>query len=134
MKEKLLGIIDELNVEYVKMWEDIGNIESPWKYKAGVDAVGSYFIRYANERGWKVEVFPQENAGDVVILTMNPDADADPIAFSGHMDTVHELGSFGYPPVRVDWEADRIYGPGVTDCKGGIVVGIRAMEAVRRVG
>ena len=134
MKDKIISVIDELNAEYVKMWEDVCNIESHWNNKAGVDAVGKYFIDYANERGWKVEVFEQERAGNVVILTMNPDIDAAPIAFSGHMDTVHEKGSFGYPPVKVDLENDRIYGPGTTDCKGGIVVGILAMEALRRVG
>ena len=131
MKEKIFNIIDDLNTEYVKMWEDICNIESPWSCKAGVDAVGEYFIRHANERGWKVDVFEQERAGNVVTITMNPDVDAAPIAFSGHMDTVHELGSFGYPPVKVDWENDRIYGPGVTDCKSGIVQAFLVMEALR---
>ncbi len=134
MKETLLQIIDELHPEYVKMWEDICNIESPWSDKAGVDAVGEYYIQYAKERGWKVEVFEQERAGNVVILTMNPDVDAAPIALSGHMDTVHEVGSFGNPPVKVDWENDKIYGPGTTDCKGGIVAGILAMEALYRIG
>ena len=134
MKDKLIQIIDGLHEEYVKIWEDICNIESPWNHKEGVDAVGEYFIRYAKERGWKTEVFEQERAGNVVTLTMNPDVDAAPIAFSGHMDTVHEVGSFGNPPVRVDWENDRIYGPGVSDCKGGIMVGILAMEALHRIG
>ena len=134
MKDKLFNIIDDLNAEYVKMWEDICNIESPWSYKAGVDAVGEYFIRHANERGWKVDVFEQERAGNVVAITMNPEIDAAPIAFSAHMDTVHEVGTFGYPPVKVDWENDRIYGPGVTDCKSGIVQGFLAMEALRLMG
>ena len=134
MKDKLFNIIDDLNAEYVKMWEDICNIESPWSFKAGVDAVGEYFIRHANERGWKVDVFEQERAGNVVAITMNPEIDAAPIAFSAHMDTVHEVGAFGYPPVKVDWENDRIYGPGVTDCKSGIVQGFLAMEALRLMG
>ena len=134
MKDKLFRIVDELNVEYVKMLEDVCNIESPWYSKEGVDAVGEYFIRHANERGWRVEVFPQERVGNVVIITMNADVDAAPIAFSGHMDTVHEIGSFGNPPTRVDWENDKIYGPGTNDCKGGIVVGFLAMEALWRVG
>lgn len=132
MKEKLLQKIDELNDEYVKIWEDVCNIESPTHYKAGVDAVGEYFIRYANERGWKVEVFEQERAGNVVTITMNPEVDAAPIAFSGHMDTVHEVGSFGNPPVKI--EGDMIYGPGVTDCKGGLIVGFLAMDALDKIG
>ena len=134
MKDKLFQIIDELNVEYVKMLEDVCNIESPWNYKEGVDAVGEYFIRHANARGWKVDVFNQERAGNVVTITMNADVDAAPIAFSGHMDTVHAVGSFGNPPTRIDWENDKIYGPGTTDCKGGIVTGFLAMEALSKVG
>ena len=134
MKEKLFQTIDALNDEYVKMWEDICNIESPWNCKEGVDKVGEYFIRHANERGWKVDVFEQELVGNVVAITMNADVDAAPIAFSGHMDTVHELGSFGYPPVKVDRENDMIYGPGVTDCKSGIVEAFLVMEALRLVG
>ena len=132
MKDKLFAMIDELNDEYVKMWEDVCNIESPTHYKAGVDAVGEYFIRHANERGWKVEVFEQPVAGNVVTITMNHEVDAAPIAFSGHMDTVHAVGSFGNPPTRI--EGDKIYGPGTTDCKGGIVCGFLAMEALYRCG
>ena len=132
MKNLILQKIDEMNDEYVKIWEDVCNIESPTHDKAGVDAVGEYFIRYANARNWKVEVFEQERAGNVVTITMNPEVDAAPLALSGHMDTVHSVGSFGKPAVRI--EGDRIYGPGVTDCKGGIVAGFLAMDALWKVG
>ena len=123
MIEKIFSCVENRAEEHKQLLRDIVCIESYTPDKAGVDAVGEYFIRYARERGWKVEVFEQERAGNVVTITMNPDVDAAPIAFSGHMDTVHEVGSFGNPPTRVDYEADRIYGPGVTDCKGGIIVG-----------
>jgi len=71
-------------------------------------------------------------AGNAVCITMNPDAKAAPISFSAHMDTVHPIGSFGTPAVHVDEE--KIYGPGVTDCKGGIVAAFLAMEALARSG
>ena len=134
MKEQLFSVIDEQNERFLGIWEDVCNIESPWNDKAGVDAVGAYFIRHAEERGWKVEIFEQERVGNVVTITMNSDVDAAPVAFSGHMDTVHAVGSFGSPAVRMDRENDRIYGPGVIDCKGGIVAGFLAMEALWRVG
>ena len=51
----------------------------------------------------------------MVTITMNADVDAAPIAFSGHMDTVYAVGSFGTPAVKMDRENDKIYGPGVTD-------------------
>ncbi|MBO5789992.1 MAG: M20/M25/M40 family metallo-hydrolase, partial [Clostridia bacterium] len=108
------------------------NIESPTDDKAGVDAVGAYFARWAEKLGFAVEVFKQPVSGDVVCITMNPKAPKPPICFSAHMDTVHPIGSFGTPAVTVD-EA-KIYGPGVTDCKGGAVAAALAMEALLREG
>ena len=132
MKEKVLRKIDELNDEYVRFWADICTIESPTSSKAGVDAVGEYCIRLAQKRGWQVDVFEQEYLGNVVTITMNPDVNTAPLALSGHMDTVHEIGSFGSPAVRI--EGDTIYGPGVTDCKGGIAAGFLAMDALWQSG
>jgi len=128
----LFETIDQLNESYLSFWEDVCNIESPTTFKKGVDAVGSYFIEQANLRGWQVEIFEQPVAGNVVCITLNPHADAAPICFSGHMDTVHPIGLFGTPPVRRDHE--KIYGPGVTDCKGGIVAAFMAMDALDRCG
>lgn len=124
--------IDELNEQYLKMWEDVCNIESPTVDKAGVDAVGRVFAAAAKERGWQVEIEPMEKAGDLVCITMNPDAKKAPIVLSGHLDTVFPVGSFGTPAVRR--EGDKIYGPGVVDCKGGAVAGFYAMDALAQCG
>lgn len=132
MRDTIFGEIDRLYPEYVKFWEDICNIESPTDFKAGVDAVGKFAADAARARGWKIEIFPQEVSGDVVCITMNPDAEGERIVLSGHMDTVHPLGSFGSPAVRI--EGDRIIGPGVADCKGGIAEAFLVMDALDRVG
>lgn len=130
--EKLFDTIDSLYETYVSFWEDVCNIESPTNDKAGVDAAGNYFAAAAERFGWKVERFAQPVSGDVVCITMNADADAAPLTLSGHMDTVHPHGLFGYPPVHRD--AEKIYGPGVTDCKGGIVAAFLAMDALCKCG
>lgn len=130
--EKLFETIDTLYDSYLQVWEDVCNIESPTRNKAGVDAVSAYFIAMAQERGWQVETVDCAPAGDAVCITLNPDADAAPISLSGHLDTVHPVGSFGTPAVRRD--AEKIYGPGVNDCKGGVVAGFLAMDALARVG
>ena len=63
---------------------------------------------------------------------MNPNAQGAPVCFSGHMDTVHPLGSFGEVPVHRD---DRkIYGPGVIDCKGGVAASFMTMDALEKCG
>lgn len=130
--ENLFKKIDELNEKYISVWEDVCNIESPSDYKPGVDAVGKYFVKMAEERGWNVEIFEQPVSGDVVCITLNPDAEGQPVTLSGHLDTVHPLGSFGTPAVIRDDE--KIYGPGVMDCKGGVVAAFYAMDALCKSG
>ncbi len=124
--------VEDLAEQYFDIWEDICNIESPTSYKEGIDRVGEYFASMARERGWKVEYLKQDVAGDIVCITMNPDTEAAPVTISGHIDTVHPVGSFGTPAVKRDGE--KIYGPGVTDCKGGVVAGFMAMDALCQNG
>ena len=130
--KNVFDTVDALSPEYVDFWADICNIESPTSYKEGVDEVGRYIIERAKAHGWEIEVNKQELAGDAVCITMNRDAKKAPVCLSAHMDTVHPVGSFGTPAVRV--EGDRIYGPGVTDCKGGIVSAFLAMHALEKCG
>lgn len=130
--QKLFDEIENLKEYYFKVWEDVCNIESPTNYKEGIDKVGTYFVQMAKERGWKIESLKHETAGDVVCITMNPDSNEKPIALSGHIDTVHPVGMFGTPAVRRD--KDILYGPGVTDCKGGVVAAFMAMDILKNHG
>ena len=130
--EKIFDEIDKMKEPYFKVWEDVCNIESPTGYKEGINKVGEYFAEMAKERGWKVEYFKQEASGDVVCITMNPESKQKPVALSGHIDTVHPVGMFGTPAVRR--EGTKIYGPGVVDCKGGVVAGFMSMDVLEKCG
>ena len=124
--------IDALYSYYLSVWKDVCDIESPTRDKAGVDACCDYFVRLARERGWDVEVLKDPTAGNAACITLGADAEGAPICFSGHLDTVHERGLFGDPPTKI--EGDKIYGPGVADCKGGAVAALLAMDALDRSG
>ena len=130
--KNVLEKIDELYRPYLQVWEDVCRIESPTVYKPGVDAVGNYFIAMAQKRGWQVEIDPQETAGDAICITLNPHVPGKPVTLSGHMDTVHPVGLFGSNPVHRD--ETHIYGPGVADCKGGVVAAFLAMDALDQCG
>ncbi len=130
--EKLFETIEVLNEEYIQFLIDICNIESPTEYKEGVDKVGQYISKRAEEKGWIVESQKQEVSGDCICITMNPDAPGAPVCFSGHMDTVHPVGSFG--EVLIKRDDRKIYGPGVLDCKGGIAASFMAMDALEKCG
>ena len=130
--EKLLACIDGLNEKYLNVLEDVCRLESPTGDKTRVDAVGAYFVRMAQAHGWQVEVRAVEGAGDPICITLNPQAEAAPITLSGHIDTVHPVGLFGPEVVRRDEKY--MYGPGVMDCKGGVVAAFMAMDALERCG
>lgn len=132
MIEPVFAKIAALEEDYCRVWEEYCNIESPTLCKEGVDAANEYVARLAAEKGWRVEYCRQPVSGDAVCITMNPDDAGAPLAISGHVDTVHPVGLFGTPAVRRD--ETRIYGPGVMDCKGGIVAGLLAMDALAQCG
>lgn len=130
--EKLFSEIEKLNEQYMQVWDEFCSIESPTNFKAGVDKASEYIFDIAKSHGWEIDVMHHEKAGDASCITMNANAKGKPICLSGHVDTVHPVGMFGYPPIRYDDE--KIYGPGVADCKGGIVAALLAMHALEKVG
>ena len=128
--QKLYSIIDALNEKYCDIWEEVCNMESPTSHKAAVDVVGNYFAEMARKKNWDVEILKQEKAGNPICITINGDSEAAPVVFSGHIDTVHPIGLFGTPAVRRDEAC--IYGPGVMDCKGGVVASFMALDALEQ--
>lgn len=128
----LFAAIRQLESKYLPMWQQICEIESPTSCKDGVDAVADYCIAHAKTLGWQTERGSESVSGDPVCITMNPDSMEDPICLSAHMDTVHPVGCFGKPTVRT--EGDKIYGPGVHDCKGNIIAALMTMEALQNCG
>ena len=130
--KKVFKRIDALEKQYITLLEEFCLIESPTDYKEGVDAAGNYIVEKAKAFGWKIEKQEQKISGDCICITMNPDATEKPVCLSGHVDTVHPVGLFGTPAVKID--KDKIYGPGVSDCKGGIVASLLAMAALDEEG
>lgn len=131
---KVLEKIDELNEEYIGVWESFCNIESPTADKNAVDEASEYILSFARKMGWEITENTQAVSGNAYCITMNADSKEKPVCLSGHVDTVHPKGDFGYPPVRIDREAGKMYGPGVEDCKGGIVSALLAMTALAECG
>lgn len=128
--------IDSLFDDYIIHWKTISEIQSFTNHKAGVDRVGTYLTDWIQRRNpsWQIEINEQEYVGNVICITMNPTSENRPISLSGHMDTAN-IRTFDKKekiPVREDHE--NIYGLGVTDCKGGIIAGLLAMDALQACG
>ena len=130
--KRIFERIDKNEKQYLTFWKELCLIESPTDCKEGVDEAGNYIINAAESFGWKIEKRQQKVAGDCICITMNPDSPGAPVCLSGHLDTVHPVGLFKAPVVKMDEE--KIYGPGVSDCKGGIVAAFFAMATLHEEG
>ena len=62
----------------------------------------------------------------------HPDQGKPGILVSGHLDTVHPVGTLSQNPWRR--EDGKLYGPGIQDMKGGNFVALEAMRQIMRAG
>ncbi len=129
---KLFTEIDLLENRFVEFLQNICNIESPTDFKEGLDKVSKYIAGEVEKDGFKVEIIPQEKAGDLLKVTLDNHSLLKPIILSAHIDTVHSRGSFGYPPTTI--EDNIMRGPGVLDDKGGAAAALYAMAALKNSG
>ncbi|RWR32468.1 M20/M25/M40 family metallo-hydrolase [Sinirhodobacter populi] len=84
--------------------------------------------------GATVEIIPgRMGCGPSVRARMpHPDQGRPGILVSGHMDTVHPVGTLAKNPFRI--EGDKAYGPGIQDMKSGNYIALEAMRQITRAG
>jgi len=104
--------------------------DSPTEDKALVDAMGQRIIAEAEATGMEVTIVPDERYGDHILARAGEDGVAGPrVMLVGHFDTVYPAGTAGSRGFRI--AGDRALGPGALDMKGGVVVGLFALRALR---
>ncbi len=127
------GILDYLRQRSDDMVADLKRLielESPTSHKPAVDALGTALAGELRGLGGALEVIPKREVGDVLRARWNPGAGG--VVILSHMDTVWDVGTVAERPTRV--EGDRIYGVGAMDMKGGIVIALWALRALRELG
>jgi glutamate carboxypeptidase len=125
--EQTFQTIDENAEKYLDFLYQICSFEARAYDKQTIDRMVDYIQTFAQDEGMEVKRTPMEKCGDFLTVEINPGAEKGCL-FQAHMDTVHEKGIFGEPPVRRD--ESRIYGPGVIDCKGGITIALLTMKTL----
>ena len=130
--KRIFDYIDENAERFVSFWTDICNTEGVATEKADMDAVADKISEFTSSKlNLFTERVPFEKCGDFLIVDTRHTAE-NGVCFLAHMDTVHKKGVFGSPAVRR--EGDRLIGPGVIDCKGGIAVALLTMMALIEAG
>ena len=87
---------------------------------------------FAKELGFSVEEHSFPRAGSGLVVSRETGSVSAPIGFVAHLDTVHPAGSF--PDSLKPAPEGGLYGPGIVDCKGGAVIALLAMYALRETG
>lgn len=108
--------------------------ESPTWDTAAVSRMMDLAARDLAAIGATVETIPGTRGfGTSIRATFpHPDQGKPGILVSGHMDTVHPIGTLEVLPFRRDGGV--AYGPGIMDMKGGNYVFLEAMRQIRKAG
>jgi glutamate carboxypeptidase len=121
--------------EMIALLKKLVEAESPTDDKAAVDRVGTLVAEECHRLGADVEFVPNKTTGDHVIARFSPSSKhghEKEILLMHHMDTVFPVGTLQKMPFYE--KGDKIFGPGVLDMKGGIVISLTAIAALKEAG
>ncbi|WP_378956952.1 glutamate carboxypeptidase [Pelosinus sp. sgz500959] len=118
--------------EVLKNLEIVVNIESPTGYEKGLTEMGNFMVQQLQELGAKVETIPATGSavGFNIVATLEGTGTGNTLMLA-HIDTVHKVGSVAERPFRI--ENGKAYGPGVSDDKGGLILGLQALKLIKEM-
>ena len=101
--------------------------ETPTDDKAAIDRAQTWVRAQFESVGGVSELLPQATAGDHQRITFG--AGESQLSLLTHIDTVYPMGTLAQMPFRR--EGKLAHGPGSFDMKGGIVISLYALKALR---
>lgn len=131
MIETIRSYVAENEQAMLGLLEKLIRINSYTPNKAGTDAVADEITQVMTDMGFTVQRHARETVGDNLVAENQARQNGRGLMLCGHMDTVFPPED-GFDCFRT--EGDTIVGPGVVDMKGGLVVGIFALQALQAAG
>ncbi len=131
LEQRLVEYIAGQESGMLALLKEMVLIQSGSCNKAGTDQVAALLRRVLEPLPLEIETYPQKQYGDILVAGTRASGGADNILIVGHTDTV-----FPEDTTFNGWREDpqRIFGPGVIDMKGGLVVGVYALKALDACG
>lgn len=128
---RLLREIQNRRPEMLRLLGEFVRWESFSFAKPAVDKFAQIVAREFKKRGVKVTILRQRERGDHVRaeIWLGHGRPAGQIMVLGHTDTVYPLGTIAKTPFRIS--GGRAWGPGTFDMKGGLVMALAAVDALR---
>jgi glutamate carboxypeptidase len=131
---RLLAAAKKRRGAMVKLLGEFVRCESPSHDKAAVDQFGKIVAREWKRRGARVQVVRQRERGDHlrVEIGQGRGRGTGQILVIGHLDTVYPMGTLQKTPFRL--AKGKAWGPGTFDMKGGLMLALFAVDALRATG
>lgn len=115
---------------YLKDLAPLVNIDCGTANQAGVTETAKIMQGYFNSIGFHTELVDLgPEVGKGMFATNKPGADHYDVLLNGHLDTVYPDGTAAARPLTI--KGDRAYGPGCSDCKGGVLAIYYALKEAR---
>ncbi len=135
-RTRMQALLRELSGREKEMVQLLGKFvrcESPSYDKAAVDRFVQMIASEWRRRGAKLRILRQRERGNHlrVEVWLGKGRAAGQILVLGHTDTVYPLGTIAKMPFRV--ARGRAWGPGTFDMKGGHVLALAAVDALRKL-
>jgi len=113
--------------DYLEELRPLINVDCGTYTVDGIEFVASQFEAKFTELGnWSVKRIDCGKAGVGLEIRNKPDAEHIDVMLIGHMDTVFPVGTAELRPMSTD--AEKAYGPGVSDMKSGLLNIVYAMR------
>ena len=130
----LLRVLRKRQSEMTRLLGKFVRCESPSHNKAAVDRFGRIVAQEWKRRGADVRVVRQKERGNHLRteVWLGERRPRKQILVVGHLDTVYPMGTHAATPFRVS--DGRAWGPGTFDMKGGLVIALFAVEALKAAG
>ncbi len=134
-RQALVASVEDYTRQHLARYMDelrtVCAIDSYTYDKAGVDAVATYLVGRMQTLGMETKIYEQKVWGNDVLGVLHG-AGTSKVLLLGHMDTVYPAGIAAARPVRL--EGNIVYGPGVSDMKGCILMALYAIEGLQVAG
>lgn len=128
----IVKYVDAHNDDALALLERVVNINSGTQNFAGVREVGAIFRTELDALGFRTRWVDQDEVKRAGHLVADHPGNGPRILLIGHLDTVFEPDSPFQKFERIDARTAR--GPGVIDMKGGDVIIVQALKALRAAG
>lgn len=113
--------------EYIEALREMCSIDTYSYHKSGLDKMAHVLAARMRDLGLDVTIIERQQWGNDLYGIAHGQGGNNVLLIT-HMDTVYPVGTASAHPVLV--EDDTIYGPGVSDMKGGILNGLYTIQAL----